>query len=148
MGKIAKKLFNPGIYPNEVSSALLLMRLSVGVLMLSHGIGKFQNLFGSEPIQFSDPLGLGATASLAFAVFAEVFCSILLIIGLGTRFAAIPLFITMMVATFVIHINDGFDKQEFPILYAVIYFTLAIIGPGRYSLDSSISKKLNLAKKN
>jgi putative oxidoreductase len=135
MKQITKNIFNPGTYPNKVNIALLILRVVIGVFMLTHGIGKLETLFGSEPIQFRDPIGIGATASLALAVFSEVFCSILLIIGLGTRFAAIPLFITMMVAAFIVHINNGFGKQEFALLYAVIYTTIAIIGAGKYSLD-------------
>jgi len=135
MKLITKFIFNPGAYPNNVSIALLILRVVIGIFMLTHGIGKFQTLFGSGPIQFADPIGLGETATLALAVFSEVFCSILLIIGLGTRFAAIPLFTTMMVAAFIVHINDGFGKQEFALLYALIYTTISITGAGKYSLD-------------
>lgn len=143
MKQITKNLFNPGSYPNNVSIALLILRIVIGVFMLTHGWGKMEILFGSEPIQFPDPMGVGATASLALTVFSEVLCSILLIIGLGTRFAAIPLLITMLVAAFVVHINDGFGKQEFALLYAVIYLTIALIGAGKYSLDYLIPKNRN-----
>ncbi len=78
--------------------ALLLLRLGVGGLMLTHGIPKLMRLFGSDPIQFGDPIGIGVEASLTLAVFSEVICSVLIIIGLGTRLAAIPLIITMAVA--------------------------------------------------
>lgn len=140
MKQLFKNLLNPGNYATHVNMALLILRLVIGVFMLTHGIGKFQNLFSGEPIQFPDPMGVGATASLALAVFAEVFCSILIIIGVGTRFAAIPLFITMIVAAFIIHKNDGFGKQEFALLYAVIYSTIILIGPGKYSLDYLLMK--------
>jgi putative oxidoreductase len=83
---------------------------------------------------------VGETASLALTVFAEVFCSLLLIIGLGTRLVAIPLLFTMMVATLVIHINDGFGRQELPLLYAVIYISIATIGAGKYSMDYLLLK--------
>ena len=141
MKTITNNLFNPGNYPNNVNTALLILRVVIGIFMLTHGWGKMQTLFGNEPIQFADPIGIGATFSLALAVFAEVLCSILLIIGLGTRLAAIPLLITMLVAAFIIHINDGFGKQEFALLYGVIYLTIALIGAGKYSLDYLISIK-------
>lgn len=141
MKQTIKSLFNPGKYPNNVSIALLILRVAVGIFMLTHGIGKFEALFDGQPIKFGDPLGVGATASLALTVFAEVFCSILLIIGLGTRFAAIPLLITMMVAAFIVHKDDGFSKQEFALLYAVIYTTIAIIGAGKYSLDYLVFRR-------
>ncbi|MGB1041036.1 MAG: DoxX family protein, partial [Flavobacteriales bacterium] len=93
-----KKLLNPGAYTTNVSLALLILRVVAGAAMLTHGVGKFESLFSGEPIRFPDPIGMGATTSLALAVFSEVLCSILLIVGLGTRFAAIPLLITMLVA--------------------------------------------------
>ena len=140
MKTITTNVFNPGFYPNNVSTALLILRVVIGIFMLTHGWGKMETLFSGEPIQFADPIGLGASFSLAFTVFAEVLCSILLIIGLGTRLAAIPLLITMLVAAFIVHANDGFGKQEFALLYAVIYLTIAMIGAGKYSLDYLISK--------
>ncbi len=143
MNNLVKNIFNPGVYSNNINLVLLILRVSVGIFMLTHGIGKLESLFGSEPIQFSDPIGVGATASLALAVFSEVLCSILLIIGLATRFVAVPLLITMLVAAFIVHINDGFGRQEFALLYALIYMTIAVIGAGKYSLDYLISKNKN-----
>lgn len=111
--------------------------------MLTHGIGKFLKLIGDEPITFADPMGVGATASLALAVFAEFFCSILLIVGLTTRLASVPLLITMLVAAFVVHANDGLGKQELPLLYATVYFAIAIAGAGKISIDNWIYNKIN-----
>jgi putative oxidoreductase len=105
-------------------------------------MGKFYNLIGDTPIQFPDPIGVGATASLALAVFSEVLCSILLILGLGTRLAAIPLLITMLVAAFIVHGSDGFGKQELPLMYTAIYLVIAIAGAGKYSIDNWLHKKL------
>ncbi|MEX2485222.1 MAG: DoxX family protein [Brumimicrobium sp.] len=141
MKQRTKRLFNPGQYSKNVSIALLILRVVVGVFMLTHGIGKFEALFDGQPIKFADPIGIGATASLALTVFAEVFCSILLILGLATRFAAIPLLITMLVAAFVVHADDGFGKQEFALLYGVIYATVAMIGAGKYSLDYLVFRR-------
>ncbi|MBL7917515.1 MAG: DoxX family protein [Bacteroidia bacterium] len=138
---IIKNIFNPGIYTKNINLILLLLRISVGVFMLSHGLGKFSKLFGDDPIKFADPLGVGATASLALTVFSEVICSVFLILGFATRFAAIPLVITMLVAAFFAHANDGFVKQELPLLYCVIYLAIAITGAGKISIDNLIYKK-------
>src|SRR5690606_7023717 len=70
------KIFNPGNYSKNIDLSLLILRLAGGGFMLTHGIGKFFKLFGNEPIQFADPLGVGITASLALTVFAEVFCAL------------------------------------------------------------------------
>lgn len=138
-----KNIFNPGNYPNNIDFALLILRLAAGGFMLTHGIGKFEHLFSGEPIMFPDPMGVGATVSLALVVFAEVLCSIFLIFGIATRLSAIPLLITMLVAAFIVHAEDGFGKQELPLLYAVVYIVLAIAGSGKVSLDRWIFNRLN-----
>lgn len=138
-----KNIFNPGNYSINLNLALLILRIAAGAFMLTHGIGKFFMLFGSEAIQFPDPFGVGAVASLSLAVFSEVLCSIFLIFGIATRLSAIPLIITMLVAAFIVHAEDGFGKQELPLLYAVVYIVLAIAGSGKISVDKLIYNNLN-----
>lgn len=117
-------------------SGLLFLRLFLGLTMLfAHGIGKWGRLFGGGEIRFSDPFGVGETTSLALAVFAEVICSILLALGLMTRWALIPLITTMFVAAFIVHIADDFGIMERALLYGVGYVTLFLSGPGKYSVD-------------
>jgi putative oxidoreductase len=135
-------IFNPGAYSKSVSVALLILRLTVGVFMLTHGIGKFNMLLGDEPIKFANPIGLGESLSLFLTVFAEVFCSILLIIGVGTRAAVIPLIFTMLVAAFIVHGSDLFFRKELPLLYTMVYSVILMLGAGKYSFDSWIYKKL------
>lgn len=136
-----KKIFNPGSYSKNIDLSLLLLRVAGGALMLTHGIGKMESLFGSDPIQFPDPIGLGATTSLALAVFAEVICALFLIIGFATRFWAFNLIITMLVAVFIIHNADPFAKQELPLIYGSIYLVLLIAGAGKFSIDNLIFNK-------
>ncbi len=121
--------------------ALLFLRIGIGGLMLTHGIPKLMMLFGGEPITFGDPIGLGAEASLTLAVFAEFICSILIIIGLGTRLAAIPLALTMAVAFFIVHAADPFQRKELALLYLIVFLFLFLTGSGKYSLDHYILKR-------
>ena len=133
-----KRIFNPGSHTQSMNYVLILLRLAIGVLMLTHGVGKFLKLFGDEPISFADPIGIGETASLVLAVFAEVVCSILIILGLVTRLSVIPLMVTMFVAVFIIHAGDEFKVLELPLLYLLVYFTIAFTGPGKFSIDKYI----------
>lgn len=137
-----KVLFNPGNYSTRINTVLLLLRAGIGIFMLTHGMGKLTRLFGDGPIEFSDPLGVGAPASLALAVFAEFFCSILLIVGFAARAAAIPLLITMLVAALIVHATDGFGRQELPLLHGLVYLSLMIAGAGRFSIDQLIWTKI------
>jgi putative oxidoreductase len=94
------------------SVGLLILRLGVGGYMLSHGWGKFQMMYAGKFADFGDPIGIGSGASLVLVTVAEFFCSILVIIGLGTRFAAIPIVIAMGVAAFVAHANDPWSAEQ------------------------------------
>ncbi len=110
--------------------------------MLTHGYGKFLMLTGDGQVQFADPIGIGETASLILAVFAEFICSILLILGVATPLSALPLLITMLVAALIVHAPDPFTRKELPLLYAAVYLVIAIAGAGKYSFDNWLFKKL------
>ena len=121
---------------------LLWLRVTIGLTMaLAHGWGKLVN-FGEIAGKFADPIGLGPELSLGLAVFAEFFCAFGVVFGLLTRAATIPLIITMLVAAFVVHADDPFQKQEFALLYFFPLVMLLITGPGRMSLDRIIGDKL------
>ena len=90
---------------------------------------------------FADPIGLGETVTFTFAVFAEFVCAILIILGWVTRFASIPLIITMAVAAIIVHWTDGFGRQELPLLYMGGFLLLFFTGAGKFSLDYYLLKK-------
>jgi putative oxidoreductase len=138
-----KRIFNTSSNQTVVNAALLILRIGIACFMLTHGWPKLMKLIAGGEIQFLDPFGLGATASFVLAIFAEVLCSFLLLFGLATRWATIPLIITMLVAIFVAHAADGFQKQELPGHYVLVYLFLLLVGPGKYSLDYFISRKLS-----
>lgn len=108
--------------------------------MLTHGLPKFDKLLAGN-VQFADPFGIGQGASLLLTVFAEAGCSILLILGLCTRLATIPLIVTMLVAIFYAHAADPFGKKELAFIYLIIFTGFMILGPGKYSIDNMIGGK-------
>jgi putative oxidoreductase len=127
-----KKLFSPN--PISIDVAALVLRVAAGASMLTHGWPKLVN-FMDRMNTFSDPYGIGRPASLALAVFAEFFCSIMLILGWYTRIALIPLIITMATVIFMIHWNDTFSNKELPLLYLATFVALFFSGAGKYSVD-------------
>jgi putative oxidoreductase len=133
-----KKLFNVQHSNNTVDAGILLLRVGIAALMLTHGLPKLATLFSGDPIQFASVMGMSPSLSLALAVFAEVLCSILILIGFGTRLATIPLIITMLVAVFMIHAGDPFAKQEMGLHYLLVYLFLLIRGSGKYSVDNLV----------
>ncbi|MCW3789438.1 DoxX family protein [Plebeiibacterium sediminum] len=115
--------------------ALLVLRVVIGVLMLKHGIPKIKKLLSPEPIHFFKTFGLSERNSLVVAAFVEVFFSTLLILGLGTRVAVLPLLGTMVIAAFYTLKSEPYDKKELPILFMLIYITILVSGSGMFSLD-------------
>ena len=122
---------------------LLIIRVGIGLVMaFSHGLGKLGKAFGDGPIQFADPIGIGQELSLYLAAGTEFFLSLMLCFGLFTRLVSIPLAFTMLVAIFVVHLDDPFAKKEFALLYLMPYLMFVFSGGGKYSLDELIKKKL------
>ncbi|WP_209390648.1 DoxX family protein [Chryseobacterium sp. RR2-3-20] len=120
---------------------IFVVRLFVGFAMISHGFPKLQQLIEGGEIQFFDFLGLGTKVSLVLTVFAEFVCSIFIILGLFTRIATGFLIFTMIIAAFVVHGSDGFDKRELSLLYLSVYLMIVSFGAGRFSVDHMIEKR-------
>lgn len=123
--------------------ALLIARIGIGVLMLTHGLPKLTMLLSGGPVQFPGLFGLSSELSLVLAIFAEVVCSLFVIAGFGTRLAVLPLMTTMLVAFFYVHAADPFSKKELPLHYLLMYAVLFFAGSGRYSVDALLHRKLS-----
>lgn len=113
---------------------LLLLRVGFGGMMLTHGIPKLLKMISGD-LSFGDPLGIGETPSLILAILGEVLFPILVIVGFKTRLTSIPVIITMAVAAFIVHAADPLGTKEKAILYLVGFLAIALLGPGKYSVD-------------
>ena len=135
-----QKILSTKVSDKQLNIALLILRATVGVLMAHHGYGKITH-FNEYSEKFMDFLYLGPKISLALVIFAEFFCSLLLIAGLFTRFAIIPLVIAMGIAAFKAHGGDVFGDGEMAFLYFAIYVALWLKGAGEYSADKYLFNK-------
>jgi putative oxidoreductase len=127
----------------------LLARISVGILFLTSGWGKLHNL--PKIIDFFTQLGIPHPELQApFVATTEFVCGALVLIGLGTRIASIPLIITMIVALITAKkadiegVSSLFIQSEY--LLIVIFVWLAISGPGKIALDHLIAQKFEKSK--
>lgn len=116
-----------------VDKGILVLRLSMGIGMATHGWAKYAN-FSQYAQQFPDLLGIGPAGNLALAVFAELICAVFVTFGVFTRLAAIPVIITMATAFFVVHGADPFAKKEMAFLYLTGYLAIFFLGSGAFSL--------------
>jgi putative oxidoreductase len=134
-----KKLLSTRYSENAFSFALFFLRIVAGGLMIPHGYSKLQK-FGEMAPTFADPFGIGSTLSLALLVFAEFFCAVLIVLGLLTRLASIPLIIAMSVAVVYGHNSLVFTEGQTATLFLVAFVVILLVGPGRFSADRMINK--------
>ena len=113
---------------------LLILRVGLSGLMLTHGIPKLMQLLEGN-MEFGDPIGLGPAISLILTVIGEALCPVLIIFGIRTRLAAIPVIITMAVAAFIVHGADPVATKEKALLYLIGFVAIALMGAGRISVD-------------
>lgn len=135
-----KKLLSINYNAWAFNLAILCIRLVFGSLMLFiHGLDKLQK-FATLQGDFYSFMGLGHKTSLVLAIFAELFCSLFLILGLFTRFTVIPLIITMLAIIIGHDSGKPLLESEVAFMYLFAYITLLLCGPGKISVDAMISK--------
>lgn len=125
--------------------ALGLLRMIIGIVFLAHG---YQKLFvwGIHGVagtfgQMGIPLPL---TSAYLATFAEFFGGLALLVGFGTRLAAIPVGFTMLVALFQVHLKGGFYLPtgfEYVLVLLAANIALMIGGGGAFALENVVFKE-------
>lgn len=135
----------------NIDFGLLIIRLTIGFLMAFYGLHKLQhfNEMASSGFWMKDVnlFGLTGKVPLALTIFAELFCSLFLILGLFTRLSLIPLlfcmgFIVVVMNKFEI-VSNGDNGMELnsAFTYLMIYLALFLMGPGKYSVDHFLLNK-------
>jgi len=136
----------------EQSLSSLPLRLIAGIIFTAHGAQKLFAWFGGYGLdgtgQWMESIGLSPGFIMALlAGSTEFFGGLLLIVGLLIRPTSFVLAITMIVAIFSVHINNGLfmsnNGYEFGLALLAITLTLLIQGAGQSSLDSVLYQKLN-----
>ena len=118
----------------------LLLRLTVGVLMLLHGISKITGGVGGIARSLQ---GAGLPAELAYGAYiGEVLAPLLVIFGFYARIGAALMAVNMLFAIGLAHQNELFalspsgawalERQGF---FLACSIAVALIGPGRYSIN-------------
>ena len=129
---------------DSVDWAMVVLRGVAGVVMLAHGIkhargrAKTANWFGSIGFRMPELQWFASTAT-------EIGVGVLLIVGLGTSFAAAGLVAVMVVAFWTVHRSAGFwvtarpdEGWEYVLVLASVGLAIAIAGPGAISIDASM----------
>lgn len=132
-----------------MDTALLLLRLVVGVTMVLHGVnhwlggGKIAGTAG-----WFEGLGLRHGVLQAWAsVVTEIGAGVLLVIGLLTPLACAAVVSVMLVAALLAHRRNGFfvmrDGYEYVLVLATVCVALGLLGPGEISVDHALDIEVN-----
>jgi putative oxidoreductase len=138
-----KKLLSVKSHDLTADLGLLVLRVGVFIpLFIKHGWEKvYPPSFWDLAPTFPDPAHIGHVHSLIVALISDGICSILLVLGLGTRFAGAYIFMTLAVAWSFTHhfmfLGKGLEPKhgELIVLYITTSLALALLGPGKFSLD-------------
>jgi putative oxidoreductase len=142
---VLKRIMTLSFLPSSADGALLALRICVFLsLFIKHGYEKIFTFSQMAPT-FPDPLHMGGTASLVFAMIADGICSLLIVIGLATRLAAsysfVILFVAWSLVQHFIYLGPREDHGQVIWLYLSGMIVIIIGGPGRYSADFLLQKK-------
>jgi putative oxidoreductase len=125
-----------------VSVGLLWLRILAGAGMAYHGYGKVLGGHITQMIEGVGKMGFPMPHVFAWAAsLSELAGGICLVLGLGTRFAAFFIFITMSVAAFKVHAADSFQVKELALAYWAVSGALMLTGAGSFSFDRFVLGK-------
>ena len=123
-----------------------LLRITLGTLMLSHGLLKVYGFTIPGTVGFFASLGLPPIAAY-LTIFGEVAGGLALITGTFTRLAA-ALSIPILAGAAWAHSGNGWvfsnpnGGWEFPVFLVVVALVVAVQGGGAYSLGNVIARKI------
>jgi putative oxidoreductase len=106
--------------------------------MIIHGLPKVRH-FASEAAAIEDPFHFGKRLTVGFAIFAEVVCPLFVIAGFATRLAALPVMVLTAIALVRVHPEWTPQQAQFAWMLLVLFGTIAIAGPGHYTLAAMLS---------
>jgi putative oxidoreductase len=134
-----KKLIKLDFIPLNNDLGLLFIRVWFCIsLFAKHGIEKVFH-YSDMLTKFPDPIHVGPTVGLTFAMIADFVCTLLIIIGLGTRLAALFMTINLLVIFAFMHQFSFVDGHaELVYVYLGLAIFMVIAGPGKYSLDNKM----------
>jgi len=143
------------LFDTDADRTLTFIRVVAGLVMLAHGAQKMLGMFGGPG--YGGAMGMFGQMGIpeplaALAIYTEFFGSLLLILGLLGRIAALGVTIDMIVAVAIVHARFGFfmnwagtqpgEGFEYHLLYVALAIPVMVRGAGAWSLDRAIARKM------
>lgn len=135
----------------EMSLAVLIIRVVVGLLLIGHGSQKAFGWFGGNgfagTVGFIKSIGFKPAGFWALiGVLGEVGGGLLFLLGFLTPLGAVAIFASMLMAVIKIHWKGGLWSQnggyEYPLVLGLVALAIGISGGGSYSIDALIGFSL------
>lgn len=145
------------LFSTDESYAALISRLTLGLVILPHGLQKVFGWFGGFGFEgtmgfFTQQMGIPYIFAL-LAIVAESLGAVAVITGLLTRLAALGIGVTVGIGALMVHLPNGFfmnwfgnqqgEGYEYHILVVGLALAVVISGGGKFALDRLIANKLN-----
>jgi putative oxidoreductase len=125
--------------PLNSDLAWLLLRIWLGLsLFVKHGIEKIAG-FSTMQGHFPDPIHIGKTPGLVFALLSDSICSLLVMLGLFTRITSGIIILNLLVVFIFLH-GFSFIQDHAQLVYVYLggYLAIFISGGGKYSLSKNL----------
>lgn len=143
MRKLIQILTKPLPEDNGLHLPLLFFRILLSVeLIYAHGLKKI-GIGVAEAEQVPNPLHLPEMINNVFAISANIFFPILVMLGFFTRLSVLPILAVTLTGYFVLHFHDAPLMKDAPFMYSLSYLLILFLGPGRYSLDYYLFKRFS-----
>jgi len=118
------------------NAALLIFRILLSIeLFRVHGLKKFR-LENGEKEHVPNPLHLPDKLNGMMATLSDTVAPFLIILGIGTRLAALPVIGVTAIGYFVVHRKDSPEVRDVPYMYTLCYLLILALGAGTYSVDN------------
>ncbi|HEY2773357.1 MAG TPA: DoxX family protein [Candidatus Binatia bacterium] len=128
---------------HSISLGLLFLRLIGGGLLIEGRAGLWSSMILNSGGFVTDPFGVGGEASWILTLFSELLCTVLVMLGIFTRFTAVPPLVVMLVIALALPAGTPWSVRELYLFYALPFFVLTFTGPGDYSVDGRVSTWAN-----
>lgn len=122
---------------------LLVLRVSLALLMMTHGYPKLEKLLSGSEIKFYDFLFFGPKISYVLCIIGEFVAPIFIILGFQTKIASTISAFTMLVAAFGAHLSDPLADKEHSLLLAIGFIFILTTGGGNFNISALFGKKTN-----
>jgi putative oxidoreductase len=130
---------------SRTETALFVLRVVIGIIMLAHGAQKLFMLGVPGVTQGFAQMGVPApTLTAPFISILELLGGLALIVGLLARLAALGLACDMIGAILFVHLKNGFFAPmgfEFPLSLLAALIAIAMAGGGALSIDGALARR-------